>query len=220
MAYRFLRKDYDALLAKIEELAGALREAGQEKGLWANQSAETWHDNFGYEQEQRQEWVLSDRLDEFVEMKNDAEIVQGRAMNEVDIGCRVTIRDTESDEQRTFMVGSYQVLDQQQEDEVSYAAPLAKPFMGATVIPSSAGEGIAIALRSARHAADAVLAGDAATSYVAAVRRDVLGPMRRAGLIESVLHRRPLRQLGLSIATVPGFVSLLARLTRLTASPA
>jgi transcription elongation GreA/GreB family factor len=133
MAYRFLRKDYDALLAKIEELAGALREAGQEKGRWANQSAETWHDNFGYEQEQRQEWVLSDRLDEFVEMKNDAEIVQGRAMNEVDIGCRVTVRDTESDEQRTFMVGSYQVLDQQQEEEVSYAAPLAKPFMGATV---------------------------------------------------------------------------------------
>jgi transcription elongation GreA/GreB family factor len=133
MAYRFLRKDYDALLAKIEELAGALREAGQEKGRWANQSAETWHDNFGYEQEQRQEWMLSDRLDEFVEMRNDAEIVQGRAMNEVDIGCRVTIRDTETDEQRTFVVGSYQVLDQQHEDEVSYAAPLAKPFMGATV---------------------------------------------------------------------------------------
>jgi transcription elongation GreA/GreB family factor len=133
MAYRFLRKDYDALLAKIEELAGALREAGQEKGRWANQSAETWHDNFGYEQEQRQEWMLSDRLEEFVEMKNDADIVQGRAMNEVDIGCRVTIRDTETDEQRTFLVGSYQVLDQQHENEVSYAAPLAKPFMGATV---------------------------------------------------------------------------------------
>jgi hypothetical protein len=41
MAYRFLRKDYDALLAKIEELAGALRDAGQEKVLWADQSAET-----------------------------------------------------------------------------------------------------------------------------------------------------------------------------------
>lgn len=39
MAYRFLRKDYDALLAKIEDLAGALREAGQEKGRRANQSA-------------------------------------------------------------------------------------------------------------------------------------------------------------------------------------
>ena len=91
MAYRFLRKDYDALLAKIEELAAGLREAGQEKGLWANQSAETWHDNFGYEQEQRQEWILSDRLDEFVEMKDAAEIVESRAMDEVDVGCCVTL---------------------------------------------------------------------------------------------------------------------------------
>src|SRR5919108_4298890 len=133
MTYRFLRKDYDALLAKIEELASALREAGQEKGLWANQSAETWHDNFGYEEEQRQEWTLSDRLEEYVQMKNDAEIVQSHPTNEVDIGCQVTICDTATDERRTFVVGSYQVLDQEHENEVSYAAPLAKPFMGATV---------------------------------------------------------------------------------------
>jgi len=133
MAYRFLRKDYDALVAKIEELAGGLREAGEEKGLWANQSAETWHDNFGYEQEQRQEWMLSDRLDEFVEMKNDAEVVQGRAVDEVDVGCRVTVEDVETGERRTVVVGSYQVLDQQDENEVSYAAPLARPLLGATV---------------------------------------------------------------------------------------
>jgi len=131
MAYRFLRKDYDALLAKIEELAGALREAGQEKGHWADQSAETWHDNFGYEQEQRQEWLLSDRLDEFVAMKNDAEIVESRAAHAVDIGCRATVQDTETGEQRTFVIGSYQVLDQRHEDEISYAAPLARPLMGA-----------------------------------------------------------------------------------------
>lgn len=133
MAYRFLPKDYDALLGKIEVLATALREAGQEKGRWANQSAETWHDNFGYEEEQRQEWTLSDRLEQFVEMRNDAEIVRRRAMDEVDIGCQVTIRDMETDEQRTFVVGSYQVLDQPHENEVSYAAPLASPFMGAAV---------------------------------------------------------------------------------------
>ena len=78
MAYRFLRKDYDALLAKIDELAGAMREAGEEKGRWADQGAETWHDNFGYEQEQRQQWALSQRLEEFTEMKNDAQIVERR----------------------------------------------------------------------------------------------------------------------------------------------
>ncbi len=133
MAYRFLRKDYDALVAKIEELADALKQAGQEKGLWANQSAETWHDNFGYEQEQQQEWALAQRLQEFVDIKNHAQIVDQRALDEVDIGATVTIRDTSTDEQKTLVVGSYQVLGPQQDNEVSYAAPLARPLLGATV---------------------------------------------------------------------------------------
>ena len=133
MTCRFLRKDYDALIAKIEQLAGELREAGQEKGLWANQSAETWHDNFGYEQEQQHQWAVSERLEDFVAMKNDAAIVDQRVPDEVDIGAEVTIRDTRSGEQKTFVIGSYQVLDQQHDNEISYAAPLARPLMGATV---------------------------------------------------------------------------------------
>lgn len=46
---------------------------------------------------------------------------------------QVTIRDTEGDEQSTFVIGSYQVLDQEHENEISYAAPVAKPLMGARV---------------------------------------------------------------------------------------
>lgn len=133
MAYRFLRKDYDALLAKIDELGHTVWETGQEKGRWANQSAETWHDNFGYEEEERQQQAWSQRLEDFVDMKNNAEIVERRLLDEVDVGSRVTIRDVTSGEERSFVVGSYQVLDQQDEEEVSYAAPLARPFIGATV---------------------------------------------------------------------------------------
>lgn len=133
MAYRFLRKDYDALLARIEELADAMRKAGEEKGEWASQSAETWHDNFGYEEEQRQQWTLSDRLDEFVRMKDDAQLVETRAVDEVDVGSRVTLEDKASRERRMLLIGSYQVLDKEDEGEVSYAAPLARPFLGATV---------------------------------------------------------------------------------------
>jgi flavin-dependent dehydrogenase len=85
----------------------------------------------------------------------------------------------------------------------------------AAVIPSFAGEGIAIALRTARRAADAVLAGQAASEHIAAVRRDVLGPMRSSGLLEGVLRYRPLRRIGLRLATVPCVVPFLAGLTRL-----
>ena len=131
MACRFLRKDYDALIAKIEALAGELREAGEEKGLWANQSAETWHDNFGYEQEQQQ-WAISERAEDLVQIKNKAEIVERRIPGEVDIGSRVTIEDVESRERKFFSGRSYQVLDQQEDEGISYAAPLAEPFLGAT----------------------------------------------------------------------------------------
>ena len=48
-------------------------------------------------------------------------------------GSRVTIEEIEGGERKSFVVGSYQILDQQHDDEISYAAPLAKPFMGATV---------------------------------------------------------------------------------------
>ena len=133
MGYRFLRKDYDALVAKIEELGHDMWVSGQEKGLWANQSAETWHDNFGYEQEQQHQWALSERAESLVEIKNHAEIVERRVPGEVDIGAQVTIEDAGTGEKRTFVVGSYQVLDQQHENEISYAAPLARPFMGAAV---------------------------------------------------------------------------------------
>jgi transcription elongation GreA/GreB family factor len=127
MGYRFLRKDYDALVAKIEDLGHGMWELGEEKGLWADQSAETWHDNFVYEQSEQQQWALSERAEDLVQMKNEAEIVERRIPDEVDIGSRVTIEDIESGEQKSFVVGSYQVFDQQHDDEISYAAPLARP---------------------------------------------------------------------------------------------
>jgi transcription elongation GreA/GreB family factor len=45
----------------------------------------------------------------------------------------VTICETATDERRTFAIGSYQVLEQQHENEISYAAPLGQALMGATV---------------------------------------------------------------------------------------
>jgi transcription elongation GreA/GreB family factor len=133
MGFRFLRKDDDASVAKIEELGHGMWEWGQEKGLWAEQSAETWHDNFGHEQEQQHQWALSERAEDFVELKNEAEIVERRIPGEVDIGSWVTIENTESGERKSFVVGSYQVLDRQHDNEISYAAPLARLFMGAAV---------------------------------------------------------------------------------------
>lgn len=83
----------------------------------------------------------------------------------------------------------------------------------AAVIPSFTGEGIAIALRTARLAAAAVLAGDGAERHAAALRRDLGGPLRRSGLIAAAIRLRPLRNLGLGLATLPLIPEVLARLS-------
>lgn len=132
MSYQFLRKDYEALTARIDELSAAMREAGEEKGLMASQTSEIWRDNFGFEAEEREQHKLSNRLEDFVAMQNQAEIVDQHALDEAGVGARITV-ETEDGDQRRFMISSYQVLDKQEEDEVSYAAPLARPFVGAMI---------------------------------------------------------------------------------------
>lgn len=132
MPYYFLPKDYDALIAKIEALTHEMAEAGEEKGLMAEQTSETWHDNFGFEEEERAQARISKRLEDFIEMKNAAEIVDVHVPDEVGVGATVTIED-EDGQTRRLKISSYQVLDQQEEEEISYAAPLARPFIGAGV---------------------------------------------------------------------------------------
>ncbi len=132
MPYYFLAKDYDALIARIEALSRDMAEAGQEMGRMAEQTSETCHDNFGFEDQERAQAKISKRIEDFIEMKNAAEIVDRHLPDEVGIGAFVTIED-DAGQTRRFKVSSYQVLDQQDEAEVSYAAPLARPFLGAKV---------------------------------------------------------------------------------------
>jgi transcription elongation GreA/GreB family factor len=68
-----------------------------------------------------------------VRRHDNAEIVEARAPDEVDVGRSVTIEDTKSGKRRTLVIGSYQVLDQQQESEISYVVTLASPLLSATV---------------------------------------------------------------------------------------
>jgi len=87
------------------------------------------------------------------------------------------------------------------------------------VIPSFTGEGIAIALRTARLAAEAVVAGVPSRNYVAAARRHVRWPMRVAGLLESLTRRQVVARPALRLARSAGLVPTLARATRLQPRP-
>ena len=83
------------------------------------------------------------------------------------------------------------------------------------VIPSFTGEGIAIALRTARLAADAIVAGVPAIDYVATVRRHVRRPMRVAALLETLTRHRAVARPVLRLARAVGVLPTLARATRL-----
>ena len=85
----------------------------------------------------------------------------------------------------------------------------------AAVIPSFCGDGMAIALHSARLAADAVLAGQDAATYHRAMRRDAGPPVRLAfGLYR--LSRSAAVRSALIVATKvwPGLMRSVARRTR------
>jgi flavin-dependent dehydrogenase len=86
----------------------------------------------------------------------------------------------------------------------------------AAVIPSFAGDGIAIALHSARLAADIHLAGGSAAEFQARLARDVAAQVRRATWISRLLVRPAGQALaGFCTRMAPGIVSGVARMTRI-----
>jgi flavin-dependent dehydrogenase len=86
----------------------------------------------------------------------------------------------------------------------------------AAVTPSLTGDGMAIALVSARLAAQTILARGERTDYHAALARAVGGQMRVAGLLDTALARRSLARAAVGIARrAPGLVRAVSAATRL-----
>ena len=87
----------------------------------------------------------------------------------------------------------------------------------AAVIPSFCGDGLAIALRTGRMAADAVLAGDDAATYHRRVRQVVAPSVRLASGVYQLTKPEQVRRILVSAArTWPGILTLFARLTRVS----
>jgi flavin-dependent dehydrogenase len=86
----------------------------------------------------------------------------------------------------------------------------------AAVIPSFSGDGIAIALHSARLAADIFLAGGTAGEFQARLARDVAAQVRRATQLSRLLVYPPVQAIaGLAARLVPDLVAGIARVTRI-----
>jgi menaquinone-9 beta-reductase len=86
----------------------------------------------------------------------------------------------------------------------------------AAVIPSFSGDGIAIALHSARMAADYYLAGRSSPEFQSDLARDVTGQVRRATLLSRLLVQPKGQVVALACAQMaPGLVRQIGRGTRI-----
>lgn len=131
MTYYFLRRDLEELDRQIDTLLARLRDIGKEMGLSCQEGAETFHDNFAYEDGERQQRMWSRHLRELMRVRQSARVVSRQDRRDsATIGCTVVLRDLDSDEVITLTIGSYMTFEQQ--DVVSYEAPLARLILGSS----------------------------------------------------------------------------------------
>lgn len=129
----FLREDLEALNESIRDIDDRIRDVLRQSGDSCGEGADTWHDNFEYEEGQRGAYMWSNRLRELVALRATAELViPAPSGNEVLIGRIVTIEDESTKDISTFQIGSYMILKRRSGREViSYAAPVAAILIGA-----------------------------------------------------------------------------------------
>jgi len=133
--YYFLKKDFEALNVEIERIADKIKEIGKEMGKSCQEGAETFHDNFAYEDGERQQYMWSGRIRELIRIRNQARVLLDPPKGDtVSIGRTVTVEDEHTGETRAIKIGSYMVLSKEEDEEViSYNAPLARMLIGARV---------------------------------------------------------------------------------------
>lgn len=131
--YYFLKKDFEALGAEIEKIANKIRELGKEIGKSCQEGAETFHDNFAYEDSDRQMYMWSGRIRELVRIKNQSRVAEPQKTQIVSFGRTVTIEDEGTGARRVITIGSYMVLAEYENEAISYGSPLARILIGGKV---------------------------------------------------------------------------------------
>lgn len=114
---RRTRAEYDRVCASNEDAAAA----GDNS---------VWHDNFAYEENQRQMHALARRLRDQQALAARVRIVRPPATpSRVCLGCAVTVENLEDGQQRTWLIGGYDDADRTL-GRVSYTAPIARALLG------------------------------------------------------------------------------------------
>ena len=90
-----------------------------------------WHDNFAFEENQRQMHQWARRVVELRRVLQESDLIEvPHVPTTVEIGTRVTVEDSDSGERRTYTIGSFDDGDPRA-DRIAYNAPLGRALLGA-----------------------------------------------------------------------------------------
>lgn len=122
------------LLQKLEKAKAAYYEvcASNEEAAGAGDSS-VWHDNFAYEENQRQMHQLAARVRELEQVIARLQLVpiQNQRLDAVRIGLSVRVHYEEEGREQVLFIGGYEDGDPSM-DRISYNSPLAKALLGKT----------------------------------------------------------------------------------------
>ena len=126
----FLQDDYEALQREIVLLTRRISEVGREMGRSCEEGAETFHDNFAFEDGERQFRMWTRRLRDLVHIRAAARVVQVSMEPErVAIGTTAAVLDLGTGRTSSYLIGSY--MNFNSNGAISYLSPLARLLLGA-----------------------------------------------------------------------------------------
>lgn len=122
----------DDQIAENKEQIRVAKELGQES---TEQSSESWHDNYNFEESQRQLKMLLNNLGRLSNARERAELVEpGPNPDVVGVGCKVEVRDESSPKAWELHIGSFMVSDTMRNiGMMSYESPAVSDLLGRKV---------------------------------------------------------------------------------------
>jgi len=123
---------YRRLLQRLEKARAAYFQvcASNEEAAGAGDSS-VWHDNFAYEENQRQMHQLAQRIRELEMLQSRMQLVpvSQERLELIRIGACVRVRYEEDAREQTVFIGGYED-GEPAADRISYNSPLAKALLG------------------------------------------------------------------------------------------
>lgn len=128
------RKGVDLLNQRLNEAIEKLRQTQSQKGEAYDVGGDNWHDNFAFEELNRQEMMFNRQIADIRALQDQQVLVSPPADEEhVQIGHIISLEDDDGSV-REFRVAGYGETDlHSKPPTLEYGAPIIFPFMGAEV---------------------------------------------------------------------------------------